>query len=53
MGNKLATEAMCLIGSLPRAIPLAARVDGIYFSADKEAANEFEANTPRYQYEIS
>ena len=46
-------KAMCLIESLPRVIPLAARVDGIYFSADKEAADELEAKASRYHYDVS
>ena len=47
-------KAMRLIETMPRIIPLAARVDGIYFAADSiESVYHLEAVASRHQYPVS
>ena len=38
---------------LPRVVPLAARVDGIYYSADEESELQLEALASRHQYAVT
>ena len=47
-------KTMVLIEKLPRIVPLAARVDAVYFMArDEEALHELEAVASRHRYPVS
>ena len=46
-------KATRLIESLPRIVPLAARVDGIYYMAPDVASTELEALASRHKYPVS
>ena len=47
-------KAMRLIEKIPRIVPIAARVDGIYFKADDESTMlQLEAIASRHRYPVS
>ena len=50
----LVEKAMRILENIPTAIPLAARVDGIYFAAkDMTTLHEVEAHAARHKYAVS